>query len=107
MRRSRVRAVVLLAAAMITIMAGANLGGRSASAAQAGWANFSAITGSTQDYAFTMQQPANGFPLAEVTSTAYTASTASGASAFLPPQTPVTARYGCARDEPHAGVQRE
>ncbi len=54
-----------------------------------------------------MQQPANGFPLAEVTSTAYTASTASGASAFLPPQTPVTARYGCARDEPHAGVQRE
>ena len=77
-----------------------------AQAAQAGWADFT-FTGTSRAFSGTMQQPAAGFPAATYTSDSVGGAVGvqSGASAFLPPQTPVAAKYGSSQGQEYLNLR--
>ena len=91
----------------VTALSGLALPAPSAAAAQtSGWASWTPITGTSNDYATTMQLPAGGFPSASVASDSRgNVALPSGASTFLGPSTPPGAVYGSSRNQPYLNLR--
>ncbi len=74
----------------------------------AGWAAWTPIAGRANQYATTMQLPANGFPLATVASNSRAnVALPTGASTYLGPTTPVGTKYGTSRNQAYLNLRPE
>ncbi|MCL8251660.1 carboxypeptidase-like regulatory domain-containing protein [Aeromicrobium fastidiosum] len=99
MRRSGV-----LAAAMAVLLAGSAVAATAATTT--GFAQWGPLTGSTNDYATTMQLPAVGFPEATVASDSRAdVALPSGATNWFGASTPPGQRYGSSRDQAYLNLR--
>lgn len=101
-RAGRTAGSVVLAGVLLAVVS------PTASAAPAGWAGWTPLTGTSRELQTTMSQQPAGFPVATVRSTSVAGSgvgVQSGASAFLPPQTPPGQVYGASRAEPYLNLR--
>lgn len=99
----------LLAACAAMLVAGLTLLGTGpAAAAQAGWADWEPLAGSSREFTTTMRQQADGFPAAAVETDSVGGSAVgvqSGSSTFLAPQTPPGAKYGSSQGRPYLNLR--
>ncbi|WP_152361031.1 MSCRAMM family protein [Microlunatus speluncae] len=93
---------LLLAAALILVGAGP------AAAAQAGWADWDPLAGTSRDFTTTMRQQPAGFPEASVVTDSVAGSAVgiqTGASTFLAPQTAPGEKYGSSQGRPYLNLR--
>ncbi|KQX74081.1 hypothetical protein ASD10_02145 [Aeromicrobium sp. Root472D3] len=94
----------MLAAAMAVLLAGSAVAATAATTT--GFAQWGPLTGSTNDYATTMQLPALGFPEATVASDSRAdVALPSGATNWFGASTPPGQRYGSSRDQAYLNLR--
>ncbi|MET1005929.1 MAG: hypothetical protein ABWX96_10285, partial [Propionibacteriaceae bacterium] len=107
-RHATTRRLALSLAALLAALGLLALVPPPAQAAQAGWAQFSELTGVSRNYTSTLTQQAAGFPVATITSNSVGGSSVgvqSGASTYLSTGTAVGAKYGSSQGQGYLNLR--